>query len=268
MSVRCFATSIPMPLREGTRRAVLRWLEALGVADVPRARALFTHHRDYADLTPVQYADGLAWLLRTGLVDHSGRPVVSVQGYDHPEGATVPPIARMKWDESAEAARQAAGTAGELAILDLLAIGGAVRAVHVAAVSDMHGYDIEASSPEGAVAHLEVKATTDPTRLVIHLTRHEYEVMRRDEDWLLAAVLIDRQGRALNVVSVDREWLRCAAPLDRDRHGAWESARYSVPAYAMEPGLVKGDGSLVIPTVVLPLMPLWGLPLLPSALSV
>lgn len=257
-----------MPLREGVRRAALRWLEVLRVADVPRARALFTHHQDYADLTPVQYADGFAWLLRTGLVDRCGRPAVSVCGYDHAGSEAAPRIARMKWDESAVAARQATGTAGEVAILELLALGGAAQVVHVAAVSDAHGYDIEASSPTGAAAHLEVKATTDPTRLVIHLTRHEYEVMVRDEDWLLAAVLIDRQERALNVVSVDKEWLRRAAPLDQDWRAAWESARYAVPVCAMEPGLVKGDGCRVIPAVALPFMPVWGLSLHPSSLLV
>ncbi|MGW0902661.1 protein NO VEIN domain-containing protein [Streptomyces sp. NPDC002853] len=257
-----------MPLREGARHAALRWLEVLRVADVPRARALFTHHPDYADLTPVQYADGLEWLIRTGLVDRRGLPVVSICGHHYPERAAAPPFARRKWDESAEAARKLTGSAGEAAMLELLTLGGAVRVVHVAAVSDTYGYDIEASSLAGAVAHLEVKATTDPTRLVVHLTRHEYEVMRRDVDWFMAAVLIDRQGRALNVVTVDRDWLRLAAPLDQDPRGAWETARYSVPVCAMEPGLVKGDGSRVIPADALPFMPVWGLSLLTPTRSV
>lgn len=238
------------------------------MADVPRARAMFTHHRDYADLTPAQYADGLAWLLRTGMVDRGGQPVVSLRGYNCSESAEEPRLAWTKWDESAEAARRAIGSAGEAAILGLLAHGGAARVVHVAAVSDTYGYDIAASSAESAIAHIEVKATTDPTRLVIHLTRHEYEVMCRDEDWLLAAVLIDRQEQALNVVTVDSDWLRCAAPLDQDRRVAWESARYSVPTCAMEPGLVKRDGSPVILADGVPVMPVWGLSLVPSALSV
>ncbi|MFH8606600.1 DUF3883 domain-containing protein [Streptomyces sp. NPDC018029] len=248
-----------MLLGEGTRRAAIRWLEILRIADVPRARTLFTHHPDYADLTPEQYAVGLRWLHRTGLLDWRGRPAVRVAGYEDPDSAAASRIAQMKWDESAEAARRIVGTVGEVAVLRLLKRGDAARIVHAAAVSDALGYDIEAESRDGVVAHLEVKATTDPTRLVIHLTRNEYEVMCRDENWLLVAVLIGVQEQALHVVTVDREWLSYAAPADRDMRGAWESVRYSVPADAMTPGLVRGDGSRFLPAVAAPFMPLWGM---------
>jgi hypothetical protein len=36
-------------------------------------RALFASAAEFCDLTPVQYADALSWLRRTGLVDSSGR---------------------------------------------------------------------------------------------------------------------------------------------------------------------------------------------------
>ncbi|MFF2508332.1 protein NO VEIN domain-containing protein [Streptomyces sp. NPDC058067] len=266
--VRCFAISILMPPGEGTRRAALRWLDLLRVADIPRARSVFTHHPDYADLTPVQYADGLEWLRRTGIVDRGGRPVVNFSTHELSDRATASRIARLKWSETADAVRQATGAAGEAALVGLLAQGGATRIVHVAAFSDTYGYDIAAVSPQGAAVHLEVKATTDPTRLVIHLTRHEYKVLCKDPDWLLAAVLTDGRGQAVNVVTVDTDWLRCAAPMDRDQHGTWESTRYAVPAHALTAGLVRGDGSPVVPAVTLPFLPLWGLATRPAALSV
>lgn len=268
MSVLFSGTLIPMPIGEGTWRAVTRWLDLLHIADVPRARALFTHHPDYADLTPVQYAEGLAWLRGRGLVDHRDRPVVRLSTGTHPDGAAALNISRVKWNEGDDAARRTLGMAGEEAVLELLKRGGARRITHVAAISDSYGFDIDAESWDGVTAHLEVKATMDPTRLVIHLTRHEYEVMCGDGDWLLVAVLVGGRGTALAVATVDRAWLRNAAPMDRGRDGSWESVRYSVPGDALVPGLMKGDGRRVVPESVTPFMPLWGVPVLRSEMSV
>ncbi|MBW5423105.1 DUF3883 domain-containing protein [Streptomyces sp. BG9H] len=258
MSALSCGTSILMSLGEGTRRAALRWLELLRIADVPRSRALFTHHPGYADLTPAQYAEGLAWLRGRGLLDNCDQPVVLVQGSENCDSTAPLTISRAKWNEEAASARRAVGMAGEAAVLEMLAMGGARRIVHVAAVSDSFGFDIDVESSEGDTAHLEVKATTDPTRLVVHLSRHEYEVMRGDGDWICAAVLVGGQGEALNLVTVDRNWLCQAAPRDQDRRGSWESARYSVPGHALVPGLVTGGGRWIIPESVSPLLPLWG----------
>ncbi|MFJ7048856.1 DUF3883 domain-containing protein [Streptomyces sp. NPDC101112] len=248
-----------MALGEGTRRAARRWLEQLHIADVPRVRALFTHHPDYADLTPVQYAEGLAWLRRAGLVTEGGRPVVSVGAHRQGERAAACCVAQLHWDPASDAARQATGAAGERAVLRLLALGRAVRVKHVALLSDAYGYDIEAHTLDAGSMHIEVKATTDPTRLVIHLTRHEYQVMCRDTDWLLTAVLIGTQGEALSIATVRREWLRAASPEDRDRRGAWESVRFTVPDHALTPGFVRGNGRRLLPEAALPFMPVWGL---------
>lgn len=94
-----------MALGEGTLRAARRWLEQLQVAEISRARALFTHHPDYADLTPVQYADGLAWLLRSGLVSADGRPNVKV-GVPERRG-----VAGGRWTLEAETRRREIGAA-------------------------------------------------------------------------------------------------------------------------------------------------------------
>lgn len=228
---------------DGTREAALRWLVHLRVADVPRVRALFTHHPRYADLTPVQYAEGLEWLRRTGLVTTSGHPVVDVGEQLPPDSAVVP---HVLWNAADDERRRAIGTAGERCLLALLRQEGLMAVEHVSAVSDAFGYDIGALTFSDGHIHLEVKATTDPTRLVVHLTRHECEVMSADPWWIMGAVLVSKLGEALNVATVSRSWLRTAVPHDRSPRGSWESARLVVPPQALKPGLITEDGKRVL----------------------
>lgn len=250
---------MPTAPGEGTRRAARRWLEHLPVADIPRLRSLFTHHPDYSDLTPVQYADGLAWLLRQGLITPDGRSLVRFSAHERQwDRAAASRVSQVRWTPDADTARRETGAAGERAVVRLLELSGSAHLVHVAALSDAYGYDIQAESKDGAVGHIEVKATTDPTRLRVHLTRHEYEVMCRDPDWLLTAVLVGAHGDALNVVTVSRDWLVLAAPEDRDRHGQWESARFSIPDHVLTPGIVTPDGSRLVPGTLAPFKPVWG----------
>ncbi|MGW3113838.1 protein NO VEIN domain-containing protein [Streptomyces sp. NPDC001091] len=251
---------------EGTRRAARRWLEYLEVADVPRVRSMFTHHPDYSDLTPVQYADGFAWLLSRGLITSDGHSLIKTDVREQHDSEAALDGAPVQWNPAAEAARRETGTAGERAVIRLLELSGAARVVHVAAVSDAYGYDVHTELGNGGAGHIEVKATTDPTRLVVHLTRHEYEVMRADPDWLLAAVLVGADGDALNVVTVSRDWLTTAAPEDRNRRAQWESARLSVPDHAVMPGILDASGRRLVSKAIAPYLPVWGLPRAPSAL--
>lgn len=243
---------------EATRRAALRWLSELRVAGVPRVQALFTHHPRYADLTPTQYAEGLAWLRRTGMVTAMGCPVVEISDSELRDMGTAAAGPQVQWSRAAEEARRAIGAAGEQALLRLLRWGGVPQVSHVAAESDAYGYDIGAARSLTERAHLEVKSTTDPTRLVIHLTRHEYEVMATDPEWCLAAVLVGRDGNAVNVATVNRRWLHSAVPADKAKEGRWESARLEVPVYAITPGLATGAWRL-LPDTLLPSQPVWGL---------
>lgn len=243
---------MPPSATEATRRAARRWLSELRVAGVPRVRVLFHSHPRYADLTPAQYAEGLAWLRRTGMVTVAGRPVVEV-GDIEMDGAAVPCV---RWSEAADAEKRAIGAAGEHALLRLLRRSGLPYVRHVAAESDVYGYDIEAARSLDECVHLEVKSTTDPTRLVIHLTRNEYEVMAADAEWCLAAVLVGRDGEAVNVATVDRGWLHSVVPVDRGRGGRWESARLEVPACAIRSGLAT-DRWRLVPDVMLPRCPVW-----------
>lgn len=240
---------------EATRRAALRWLTELRGAGVPRVRMLFANHPAYADLTPAQYAEGLAWLRRTGMVTAMGRPVVEVNDGELRDARAASAVPQVQWSRAAEEARRAVGAAGEQALLRLLRKGGVPQVRHVAAESDAYGYDIAAGSSTER-AHLEVKSTTNPTRLVIHLTRHEYEVMATDTNWYLVAVLVGRDGNAVNVATVSRVWLRSAAPADRSEAGRWESVRLEVPAYAITPGLTTETWQLVEDWPVLS-RPIW-----------
>lgn len=131
---------------EGARRAALRWLEVLPTAEIPRARVLFTHHPDYSDLTPVQYAAGLEWLQRSGLVTSDGQPVVKVSSHEAGASGTA---GRWKWSAEADIARRETGTAGEKALVELLRNEGTHKVRHVSEVSDAYGYDVEAESAAG-----------------------------------------------------------------------------------------------------------------------
>lgn len=248
---------MPSPASEATRRAALRWLNELRVAGVPRVRMLFHNHPEYADLTPAQYAEGLAWLRRMGMVSVSGRPVVEVSDSELRDTMASAVVPRVLWSQAAEDAKKATGAAGERALLRLLRQGGVPHVRHVAALSDAYGYDVEAARSNSERAHIEVKSTTDSTRLVIHLTRHEYEVMTTDAEWCLAAVLVGSDGNAANVATVDRRWLHLAVPADQGRQGCWESARLTVPAYVLTPGLVTESWALPLDGLP-PSRPVWG----------
>ncbi|MFG3405993.1 protein NO VEIN domain-containing protein [Streptomyces sp. NPDC048142] len=248
--------SMPSLPGDGTREAALRWLKYLRIADVPRVRTLFTHHPRYADLTPVQYAEGLEWLRRTDLITAADRPVVDV-GEGLPLNITLGP--HVLWNAADDERRRAIGTAGERCLLALLREEGLTAVEHVSAVSDSFGYDISALTPSDDQIHLEVKATADPTRLVVHLTRHESEVMSADPGWIMVAVLVGKHGDALSLATVSRAWLRSAVPHDRSPSGRWESARLAVPPQALKPGLIMEGGKSVLPGGSLVSRGVWGM---------
>ncbi|MCQ1576853.1 DUF3883 domain-containing protein [Streptomyces parvus] len=241
---------------DGTREAARRWLIHLRIADVPRLRTLFTHHPRYADLTPVQYAEGLEWLRRTDLVSPSGRPAVNVGEGLSLSGTAVP---HVLWNAEDDERRRATGTAGESCLLALLRQAGMASVEHVSAVSDAFGFDIAATTPLDEHLHLEVKATTDPTRLVVHLSRRESDVMSADPRWVMGAVLVGRDGAALNVATVSRSWLLSAIPQDRSQRGTWESARLAVPPEALKPGLIMEGGKSVLPGGSCAMPGVWGM---------
>jgi hypothetical protein len=178
---------------KATRQAACRWLLKLQESEVRKLRAVFQHSSSYADLTPAQYEQGLAWLRSLGLVTAAGAAVVTLGAKDLSGAEAV--VARVLAARDLEA-RKATGDAGERALLGLLRAAGAQDVRHVAAESDSYGYDIEATV-EGRLLHIECKATTDSRRLVVYLSRNEFETMRSDPAWLMVALLVALLGFAL-----------------------------------------------------------------------
>ncbi|MDJ0412824.1 DUF3883 domain-containing protein [Rhodococcus opacus] len=253
--------------------AALRWLEHLPQSNLARTRALFTSHSAYSDITPTQYAAAYTWLLENGFVDEFGTiaevkcgklalfeaaiseslwisdaDVLVVEPSALPEDALRAAVTleldvdsafaavQHLWGKVDAAERLRIGTAGELALIELLAATACAKIDHVAAYSDGYGYDIAVTLP-GSIAHLEVKATTRRGRLTIYLSRNEFETMRKDPDWTLVIVRLDQNLKPASIATVDTGWIASAAPRDCHPAARWDLTKFDVPPEALSPGL-------------------------------
>ncbi|MGW4209692.1 DUF3883 domain-containing protein [Lentzea sp. NPDC004789] len=259
-------------------RAAVRWLEQLPQSDPARCRVLFSTHSGYSDITPTQYDLALAWLHETGLLadPHSSRPVelrvfsaavasssavwfanadilvrepseLPADALRAAELLGLSPIEAhgeitVLWGKVDLEQRQRVGNAGELALVELLSKGIPARVEHVAVVSDGYGFDIAVHADPRPV-HLEVKSTTRRGRLTIHLSRHEFETMRRDTEWHLVAVRLTDELRPAAIATVPNEWISAQAPADRASAGRWESCRLEVPPEVLKPGIPAFSGT-------------------------
>jgi hypothetical protein len=237
---------------------------------VQRTSALFSAHADYADVTPTQYAAALDWLrdrdllaqpppragARDAVLDAALTDSLWFRDFDTlvtapedmPEDAlragallSLGPAdtfarARHLFGQVDTEARKHFGSIGELALVSLLEAVPGAAVNHLAAESDGYGYDILLTL-EGLETHLEVKTTNRRHRLTLYLSRHEYETLRRDPLWALAAVLLDSDLRVKAVATVDREWLAAAAPADQTMSARWETVKVDVPGASLAPGL-------------------------------
>ncbi|MFF7687998.1 protein NO VEIN domain-containing protein [Streptomyces syringium] len=180
------------------------------------------------------------------------------------EVTTVALSVRCKVDT---AMRELVGAEGEKALLELLQQSLDAEIRHVAAESDSYGYDIGVSGPGRGPVHIEVKTTTDPTRLVVYLSRHEYETMRWDEGWVMVAVLLGPHGEVAGLAEVSRDWLMRARPSDGHAAARWETARLAVPGHALFGGIrnvrIWSRGPAAVGTLSVGTgrdRPLWGRP--------
>lgn len=151
-----------------------------------------------------------------------------------------------EWGKVETEVRERIGTAGEQAVLALLAEFDGLWVEHVAAYSDGHGFDI-AIEGSGLCGHLEVKATTRRGRLTIYLSRNEYEAMLRDPAWTLIAVRLDQDLCPAALATVDRNWINAVAPADRGSGARWASVRLDVPPGALRSGIHGMAGNLPMP---------------------
>lgn len=253
--------------------AAQRWLELLPTSGgVARAHAMLTNLPDYSDLTPTQYATALAWVREIGLLDAvgCGQPAsavllravfergdlawvrdadVLVQSPDDLPtdildaggilglgAADVYGLLCGAWGKVDTAARERVGAAGEAALVDRLRSLSDAKVEQVSSWSDGFGYDIAVTHGRTS-AHLEVKSTTRLGRLTIHLSRNEYEVMLRDEQWVLVVVRLDDDLTLRGTGSVHKEWLGQNVPKDASTVGRWESCKFDVPQEVIESGV-------------------------------
>lgn len=271
-------------------RAAQRWLDLLpSSGGIPRARALLTSHPAYDDLTPTQYANALAWLSSVGILEGAsthGSPALRIIGaiFENAAPAWVRDADLLvrgpdelpsdivsagsalgltedeifaqltsSWGKVDTAARERVGAAGEEALVRGLRSCSHAKVERVSEWSDGFGYDIAVSAPAFA-AHLEVKTTTRRNRFTAFLSRHEYEVSRRDTVWALVVVRLSDDLSVDAVGTVDRQWLSSQVPADRGVSAQWASCKLEIPDDAVE-----GGTPMLAPVLHSP-MPTWSQP--------
>ncbi|MFJ7946808.1 protein NO VEIN domain-containing protein [Streptomyces sp. NPDC096354] len=255
-------------------RAAVRWLERLPVSSTARCRALFTNHADFSDLTPTQYEAAYSWLIENSLLEDlhssaavservfrtalasSGAPWLpdadvlvrspeelpedalrAAEALGIPESEAYEQVSAV-WGKVNTEARALIGSAGELALVNLIAEVTEARVEHVAAYSDGFGYDIAVHAQRHPL-HVEAKSTVRRGRITFYLSRHEYETMRRDPAWQLVAVQLTQDLDIAAVASVAAEWISAQVPQDRGSFGRWEACRLDVSPDALVPGIPR-----------------------------
>lgn len=134
------------------------------------------------------------------------------------------------------ARRAQIGSAGEIALCELLEAKWPGAINHVAETDDGFGYDVSASIQD-VEWHLEVKSTTRKGRLSFFLSRHEFETGLVDEHWKLLIVGLDDELRPSCVAEVDKSALKKFAPADRGASASWASVKYDMGQGHLSPGL-------------------------------
>lgn len=134
------------------------------------------------------------------------------------------------------AKRALIGSAGEQALINFLESRWPGSTFHVAQHNDGFGYDITFFH-ENTEWHLEVKSTTRRGRLIVHLSRHEYEVGLQDPNWRLIVLGLDDQMQIDALATVQHDRLVVRAPKDICAEAKWQSASYQFSSKDLQYGL-------------------------------
>lgn len=132
--------------------------------------------------------------------------------------------------------REEVGLAGEQALMQMLERRWPGSTSHVAKISDGFGYDVLFRHAEQEW-HLEVKSTTRRGRLVIFLSRNEYEVSLRDPRWRLVIVGLGPSMQLNGVATVKGEVFLRRSPVDSSKESRWQSASHELSAADLYRGL-------------------------------
>ncbi|WP_369253348.1 protein NO VEIN domain-containing protein [Geodermatophilus amargosae] len=138
-------------------------------------------------------------------------------------------------------ARARVGLAGERALLKYLESVRPGSTSHVALESDGFGYDIVLVGDDGPW-HLEVKSTTRQGRIIIYVSRHEYEVSIADPAWRLIIVVLDEDHNLAKLGTVDFVRVRDRLPRDVALGARWESVRIELRQDELLAGLDLSGG--------------------------
>lgn len=207
---------------------------AAGVARLsPSARALLLFERGLGHQNP-------AWLANADVVvgDEDELPadaaaLAAATDVDEPSATLAVRRVHGRMDLQR---RTEVGAAGEKALVAALEKAWPSSVDHIALRHDGFGYDV-AIVVDDEEWHLEVKSTTRRGRLVLHLSRHEFEVGRLDPRWQLVVVGLDELSCLSAVATVDPARVRERAPVDRAGNGRWTAARFELPREALARGL-------------------------------
>jgi hypothetical protein len=163
------------------------------------------------------------------------------------------------WGKVDTSERERIGAEGELALVSLLSASVVNAQInHVALTSDGYGYDIAVETADLCL-HIEAKSTTRRGRLVLYLSRNEYENMRRDPLWQLVVVRLTSDLEVAAIATVPSPWLADEVPQDHGTSGRWESCRLDVPSSVaisgiprLWPALTSGAPALLVGDVPWP----------------
>ena len=128
------------------------------------------------------------------------------------------------------------GSDGERGLIELLEQHWPGTTVHVSATDDGFGYDV-LFRHSGVEWHLEVKTTLRRGRLVVYLSRHEYEVSLRDPHWRLIVVGLNEEKHVCAIATVQHTAVFRRTPHDVCLEARWQSTSHQLVAGDLHAGL-------------------------------
>lgn len=249
-----------MDLSQTQYVSALEWLESLGlvettVAGTQRSRVLDGMTDD--EIAEVMFARCLAdwspaWLVDSDSMVRSpddlpvdAASLAGTVGLDHERAVVV--IRQVHGHVDLER-RGLVGALGEAELVNLLSESWRGEVNHASLLDDGLGYDVRLRLDD-TIWHLEVKSTTRRGRLVVYLSRHEFETAAVDHSWRLIVVGLDETSKLGAVATVSWPELQSAAPHDHDDSSRWESARFEIAPRFLTAGLpfLIGPGETLDP---------------------